>query len=110
MVVPSTIAAVTPARKASETFTGLGWVTKMIAVISCGPAIIVTASGRIAGAHLADPNHRTEVVVAGVNSAAARRRSPARPSQEPHNLEQRTARDPCSDVGDRVTGCMNLSS
>jgi hypothetical protein len=60
------------ARKASETFAGLGWVTKIIAVISCGPAIIVTASGRIAGAHLADPNHRTEVVVAGVNSAAAR--------------------------------------
>jgi hypothetical protein len=38
---------VTPTRKGTETLTGVGWVTRMIAVMICGPAIIVIASGMI---------------------------------------------------------------
>jgi hypothetical protein len=46
-VVPNVAAAATPPRNASEARTGLGCDRKTIAVMIWGPAIIVTASGRI---------------------------------------------------------------
>jgi hypothetical protein len=47
MSTPTVTAIATAAMNAMETFTGLGVVTKMIADIICGPAIIVIARGRI---------------------------------------------------------------
>src|SRR5215213_6953567 len=47
MATPTVAAIATAARKEAESFTGFEVVTKMIADIICGPAIIVMASGRI---------------------------------------------------------------
>src|SRR5215210_2003942 len=48
IVTPVVAAFATAARKATESLTGFEAVTKMIADIICGPAIIVIARGRIA--------------------------------------------------------------
>src|SRR5215213_7202462 len=48
IATPTVVAIATPAMKEAEIFTGLEAVTKMIADMICGPAIIVMARGRIA--------------------------------------------------------------
>src|SRR5215212_1787656 len=47
MITPTVVAIATPARNGKETLSAFGAVTKMIAAMICGPAIIVMASGRI---------------------------------------------------------------
>src|SRR5215207_9160943 len=47
IATPTVVAIATPAMKEAEIFTGFEAVTKMIADIICGPAIIVMARGRI---------------------------------------------------------------
>src|SRR5215212_11371903 len=47
MITPEVVAMATPARNGTETLSALGAVTKIIAAMICGPAIIVMASGRI---------------------------------------------------------------
>src|SRR5215211_7996088 len=47
MITPTVVAMATPARNGKETLSALGAVTKIIADMICGPAIIVMASGRI---------------------------------------------------------------
>jgi hypothetical protein len=44
---PTSVAIATPAMKEAESFSGFEAVTKMIAAMICGPAIIVMASGRM---------------------------------------------------------------
>jgi hypothetical protein len=48
MIKPNVVAIATPARNGKETLSALGDVTKIIAAMICGPAIIVIARGRIA--------------------------------------------------------------
>src|SRR5829696_1535429 len=47
MITPTAVAMATPARNGTETLSALGAVTKIIAAMICGPAIIVMARGRI---------------------------------------------------------------
>src|SRR5687768_4423387 len=47
MITPTVVAIATPARNGKETLSALGAVTKMIADMICGPAIIVMARGSI---------------------------------------------------------------
>jgi hypothetical protein len=47
IATPTVVAIATPTMKDADTFSGLGAVTKMIADMICGPAIIVMARGKI---------------------------------------------------------------
>src|SRR5215211_7927826 len=51
MSTPTVVAIATPTMKGVEIFSGLGAVTKMIADMICGPAIIVMARGEYLQVH-----------------------------------------------------------